>query len=214
MSIYRHLSAMHLQNSLGQMIIDGLPHPVVLVDASRGLRYANRAAHLALANRRYIVDRHGLLGCRRGQDDSKLTEALVALGLDAHDKSGDGRRIVRIHAIDNDEPIGVCLSPLRPPEVMGAFGSLALAMLMFYDSSQAAAMDPEFFGEIFDLTPAEARVALLLANGASLQEVAEQRRVSMNTVLSQVKALKTKTGTSKQSDLVRKLVSTPAFLSE
>jgi DNA-binding CsgD family transcriptional regulator len=54
---------------------------------------------------------------------------------------------------------------------------------------------------LFDLTPAEARVAQSIGQGASLEEHAVQHGVSHATVRTQLKAIFQKTGLHRQSDL-------------
>lgn len=56
------------------------------------------------------------------------------------------------------------------------------------------------------LTLAEAAVALAIAEGATLAEVAAERGVSLHTVRNQLKSALSKTGAGRQSDLVRILV--------
>jgi DNA-binding CsgD family transcriptional regulator len=89
---------------------------------------------------------------------------------------------------------------------MGAFGAVPMALLMFYDSAQVASQTPEFLAEVFNLSPAEAQVAVQLTQGLTLKEIAQERKVSLTTVQSQLKSLKEKTATTRQPDLVRKLV--------
>lgn len=55
----------------------------------------------------------------------------------------------------------------------------------------------------FALTAAEAGIVLALADGLSLSEIAAARRVSIHTVRNQVKSALFKTGSRRQSDLVR-----------
>ncbi len=55
---------------------------------------------------------------------------------------------------------------------------------------------------LYALTPAEAELVRLLAEGCSLDQVAEQRGVTMNTVRSQLKQVFCKTDTSRQGELV------------
>jgi DNA-binding CsgD family transcriptional regulator len=61
---------------------------------------------------------------------------------------------------------------------------------------------------LFGLTPAEARVACLLVV-ETVEEVAASLGVSVATVRSHVQKLLAKTGTRRQSELVRLLVSGP-----
>jgi DNA-binding CsgD family transcriptional regulator len=54
---------------------------------------------------------------------------------------------------------------------------------------------------LFDLTPAEARIARDVARGLNVPTLAQQTGVSVNTVRSQLKAVFAKTGTRRQSEL-------------
>lgn len=57
----------------------------------------------------------------------------------------------------------------------------------------------------FQLTDAEAHVALLLAEGMSTREISEQREVSIHTVRHQVKTILQKVGVRRQTELVRRI---------
>ena len=56
--------------------------------------------------------------------------------------------------------------------------------------------------QIFSLTPAEARLTLLLVDGKTLAEVAEMLHLSIATVRTQLKAVFEKTHTHRQAELV------------
>ena len=64
---------------------------------------------------------------------------------------------------------------------------------------------------LFDFTAAETAVAGGLLSGKSVNEIAEDRQASVHTVRAQLKAVMSKTGTSRQSDLVRLLSHTQVF---
>lgn len=58
----------------------------------------------------------------------------------------------------------------------------------------------------FDLSPAEAQIALAISNGASLHTIAAVRGASIQTVRSQLKAIFRKTGVTSQARLVSLLL--------
>jgi DNA-binding CsgD family transcriptional regulator len=66
--------------------------------------------------------------------------------------------------------------------------------------------------EMFGLTPAEAELAAAVGAGRRLDEIAEERRVSMATVRTQMRALYSKTATSRQAELVHMIASLPVYL--
>jgi len=59
----------------------------------------------------------------------------------------------------------------------------------------------------YGLTPAESRVASLLADGHAPRTIAAMIGVSDNTVRSQIKTIFSKTGVCRQAELVRLLLS-------
>ena len=55
---------------------------------------------------------------------------------------------------------------------------------------------------IFGFTPAEARIALAMEAGLSLEDIARSNGTSLETVRGQVKSIRTKAGARSQSQLV------------
>ncbi len=69
-----------------------------------------------------------------------------------------------------------------------------------------AAPPVEIISGLFDLSPAEARIARALAEGRTIDGCATDFRVSTETVRKQVRSIMSKTGTNRQVDLVRLLL--------
>ena len=62
---------------------------------------------------------------------------------------------------------------------------------------------------VYNLTPSEAQVAISLANGHSIEEIANLSHHSMHTIRSQLKSVFRKTGVSRQSELIKLLLTGP-----
>ena len=58
---------------------------------------------------------------------------------------------------------------------------------------------------VYNLTPSEAQVAISLANGHSIDEIANASHHSAHTIRSQLKSVFRKTGVSRQSELIKLL---------
>jgi DNA-binding CsgD family transcriptional regulator len=86
----------------------------------------------------------------------------------------------------------------------------AAALILITDLER----QPEVLGrrlvDLFGLTPAEACLATALAGGKRLEDVAAERGVRMPTVRTQMRRVLAKTGTDRQSDLMRLLAGLPA----
>lgn len=76
------------------------------------------------------------------------------------------------------------------------------ALVMFVPVAMADAPPVELIRSLFDLTPAEARVARNLTNGASLDDIARSAGLSKETIRSQVRKLLEKTGCTRQAEVV------------
>ena len=211
MSIYRHLRELHYEHAAGRHLLDGFVYPIMLVDSMRGILFKNLAAAGALDSTEYILDHGGMLGCRHPGDDAALTVAVQNLGLQADPalRLPQKRQFVRLHRASDHGRVGVYLSALFPNEVMAAFGMASAALLVFHDPKATPQVDPFILAEAFDLTPAEARVAVQLAHGKTAEEVATERTVALGTVRTQIKSLLAKTGVHRQGDLVRLIGSLP-----
>jgi DNA-binding CsgD family transcriptional regulator len=80
--------------------------------------------------------------------------------------------------------------------------SRSAAMLMLTPVTRPEAPSVDLIRSLFDLTPAEARVARGLAAGQTVKVIAADSGTSANTVRSHVNAVLTKTGFNRQSDMV------------
>ena len=70
-------------------------------------------------------------------------------------------------------------------------------------------LDPFVVAAAFDLTPAEARVAVAAAQGVGADDIARRHGVSTHTVRSQLKTIFQKTGTERHAELVSLLAGLP-----
>ncbi|WP_421620790.1 helix-turn-helix transcriptional regulator [Alkalilimnicola ehrlichii] len=109
-------------------------------------------------------------------------------------------------------PLNLLVAPL-PPEAK-AFHLCpypAHAALFLHDPAQTRQVDQGLLAELHGLTEAEARVAAELVTGASPGQVAELLGVTDHTVRTQLKAVFRKMRVSRQADLVRVVVTGPAY---
>ena len=94
---------------------------------------------------------------------------------------------------------------LRALSVDGAARNVFLgarALLVFSNLLPPPAPDPILISQIFGLTPAESRLASLLAIGHSIDDVAKRLCISRETARNHLKAVFSKTGTHRQAELV------------
>jgi DNA-binding CsgD family transcriptional regulator len=90
----------------------------------------------------------------------------------------------------------------------------AVAVLYITDVETQMLQRSEPLRKLYALTQAEVELVELLCDGWSLEEAASHRGVTMNTARSQLKQIFFKTGTSRQSELVRLVLAGVARIRE
>lgn len=93
------------------------------------------------------------------------------------------------------------------PAIHSGTGALALFFALPGDET---VLEPETARELFGLTMAEARLAIILTQGVSLVEAARRLGITHNTAKTQLRAIFAKTGARRQSQLVSILAATGA----
>lgn len=134
---------------------------------------------------------------RRAND--LLEQAIAALSSD----ETHAARSVPIAAVDAEPALIVHLLPVR----LGAHDIFVRGATILVVTAVRAPEAPltELLHGLFDLTPAESRVARALASGLSIDEISVRSAASRETVRTQLKGVMSKTATHRQVDLVRLL---------
>jgi DNA-binding CsgD family transcriptional regulator len=106
----------------------------------------------------------------------------------------------------------VCMvSPLAPAASGTLLASQGRALVYFHAPEYEGAVDEQRIAELFDLTPAEARVAAAIAEGSDLKTLAARLSLSVETVRVQLKSVFRKTGTRRQNELAARILLSPAL---
>jgi DNA-binding CsgD family transcriptional regulator len=90
----------------------------------------------------------------------------------------------------------------------------AVGVVFIADPEDQHLAMPEMLATLYGLTAAEAELVTLLCQGETLDEAARIRGVSAHTARSQLKSVFSKTGVSRQADLVRLLCTSVTGLAD
>jgi DNA-binding CsgD family transcriptional regulator len=166
----------------------------------------NRAASQILAREDgFRIDRRG----PRAEDarENAVLHELVAGAVAIGAREGSGpANVLSISRPSGKRAYPVMVAPLLEPRAGGTDRD-AVAVLFIADSDAGDISMTEVLQGLYSLTQAEAELVGLLAQGLSLEEAAQRRGVTMNTVRSQLKQVFTKTDTRRQGQLVRVVLS-------
>ena len=113
--------------------------------------------------------------------------------------------LLDLRATVADPPIWLHLSVLDPASAMGAFGMQRQVLATLFDPATVRPLDPFALSNMFQLTPAEARVAAALADGLTAGEVGALLGTTENTIRSQIRQVLIKLGARRVTDVVRLL---------
>lgn len=161
-------------------------------------------------NGRIISANAGLLACAPGirvgagnfvQFESASAQALfmAAIANLSGPQIGLGRSIP-VGGKRGEPPFVVHVIPLRGAELDVFTGALWIIFVTPVVPNSSPA--PELLQALFDLTPAEARLASQLTEGKSIEQVALMNGLSHNTVRTHLKSVFAKTGVQRQAELV------------
>ena len=127
-------------------------------------------------------------------------------------------RALRVPRPSGLQDYGLVLRPVPLAEWAEGQSSPSVAVFISdpaqADGSEAkpSEVSRQLLQELFQLTPAEAFLALRLAQGLSLAEVSEQQNISQHTARAQLKSIFAKTGVARQAELVRLVLKSVASL--
>jgi DNA-binding CsgD family transcriptional regulator len=188
-------------------VLNRLPIGVILVTADSKILFFNGKA------KRYLEQSDGLVVgadriCRATlPGESRALAKLLAdtLSPGNADKS-EGDFAISLTRMESDSPLNVMVAPIGT----GVAGKGAV--LFVSDPAEPVELSIDTICRLYGLTPAEGRLALGLTNGYKLDDLAEQWGVSMHTVRSQLRQIFRKTDTSRQSEVVKLILTGPAAL--
>ncbi|MBN9008211.1 MAG: helix-turn-helix transcriptional regulator [Rhizobiales bacterium] len=109
-------------------------------------------------------------------------------------------RSIPVASADTHPPFVAHVLPMRRSSLDVFTG--AVSLLFLTPLTQQSSPGPDLLQALFDLTPAEARVASMVVDGRPLDQVAMNLNVSLNTVRTQLKSVFAKTGAQRQAELV------------
>jgi DNA-binding CsgD family transcriptional regulator len=186
--------------------LDGTQAPLLLLDAN------GRVVHASVEADRLLHEADGLSAGRDGM--RAATPALSArlrglLGRAAGSTRAPGvSGALRLPRPSGKPDLVLVAIPARSRSFGPGIGR-ASVVLQITDPLARAMPDPAIFADAFDLTPSEATLAVDLLYGLSVGEAAAKRGRSVATMRTHLASILAKTGTARQSDLVRLLSQLP-----
>jgi DNA-binding CsgD family transcriptional regulator len=205
--------ALHVQMDFGDLslihasgldLIDRWRHGCVLISSTGAVLYANRAANEIAASQDGLALRARGLEAEIPREDAALQRLIQQARTDSGQAPRSGSRVA-ISRNSARQPYVIQVLPVRTHCVYAGSGAVA-ALVLIIDHGCEAQLAPADLRNIYDLTEAEARVALLVLKGHGLQFAADKLGVGLSTVRVHLQRVFEKTQTHRQAELAKLLV--------
>lgn len=192
-----------LGRSLAELL-DGSRFGVIQLDRHRRILAANDRARGLLLLRDGLYDMAGQLRAREKTEarelDALIARALPRAGIRASAGSMTIQRSkARTRLVLHVNPVG--------PLGAGIRGSRVAALVLVVDPESRVTIDPNLVRVAMGLTPAQSRVAAMLADGRTLREIAAATGRTEGTVRWHLKQIFRRLGIRRQTELVRRVLS-------
>ena len=209
-----HLKVAELegQNRVSLSAMDSLPIGILLLDRVGRVVTLNKTAQRVLdQNDGLTASREGLLTASARQTRIlQSTVAAAALTAAGHGLWAGGA--LGILRPSGKRPYLLLAMP-APPDAFPYQSRRPATVVFVSDPDEILQTAAEVFasiGRLFGLTPAESKVASLLTDGKSVEEISDLLLVTHNTTRAHLKRIFSKTGTRRQGELIRLFLSSPA----
>ena len=176
---------------------------VLCLDKYGQLVEANDLARALLRRGDGMMDRGGLVQASVPTEHARLAQ-LIARALPATGTPVSGSMVLRRRA--GAPPFVVHVTPVAGPQL--DFGAQRVAVrLLLVEPGYQPGLDPALVARTLGLSPMGSRVAVWLAEGRTVRDIAETAGLQENSIYWHMKQSYRKLGISRQADLVRLVLS-------
>jgi DNA-binding CsgD family transcriptional regulator/PAS domain-containing protein len=178
---------------------DLLQAGVLFVDRDCRIIYANRAARAMLEKGSPIQSVHGKLKTQVAHTAAALKKSVAVVTEAAIGRMGIGVPVPQ----SDGGPAYIHVLPLMTGDTRSRLAPRASAALFVTAKDDSVGPHAEAIAAVFDLSPAEIRILQGLLTGRAPAEIADDLGLATPTVRSHLANIYAKTGTGRQSDIIR-----------
>ena len=195
--------------SLERTTADALDHwttAVLVVDRDAHILLVNQKAAVLLREPDGLITSRNILQAASSNESAKLHK-MIRDAIDVPYGHSSGSAML-IACPSGKSPLQILVNPSVREDVF--FCTRGTALVFVHDPENAERPQTDVLRHIYGLTQAEAVITSLLASGKNVREIAEEVAVRENTVRIHLKKIFDKTGTKRQAELVKLVLSGPA----
>jgi DNA-binding CsgD family transcriptional regulator len=206
-----HLNRVESERNLYAGAVDQLAVGTIILDQDGKLLQKNRLAEHLLEEKDGIKVVNDTLQVGTARDSQAFRQLVKQALLSQKSNHPSVVEAMRVQRPSGRADLGIIVRSI-PPTTWNE-GKLCPSVAIFIsDPEQESSAPQEIVKALFDLTPAEAQLAMLLANGLTLDEASDALGISRNTARAHLRSTFSKTGVTRQTMLVRLILRSVATL--
>jgi len=209
-----HIHRVHTQairrSHMFEMGLDSLQMGIVFFGHDAQVTYCNQAAKTMLKQHPAIQMQGNQISVFAKKNNDKFKQALKD-GMQANTMDVCIEPIaIGVKHPDMETTLPLLISPIHQSDFsqQDIHGSATVVMVMT-DPETMLFASPELLSTLYNLTHAEAEVAIQLANAMSAADIAAEKNVKVTTVRTQVQSIFSKMGITTQAQLIKLLLTSP-----
>lgn len=204
------VAASEAYDLLSETALEAMSIAAILVNGRGEIRCMNRLAASYLQGSDGLSLRRGRVVAADASEDACLQSLIAGAGGGRTTPASPPGGAMRISRPDARTSLQIVVVPATEPIRQWAGECHALVFLI--DPSSRPKERAALMRQLYGLTPAEARLADRLLEGLDVREIAEQSGITLETARFHVKRVLGKTGTRRQSELMRLMLSLPGLV--
>lgn len=208
LNINRQLAEYKAERDIANNVLEKLPLGVMLVTADGTITNMNRQAEKILGANHGLSIKNQRLHTAY-PDTTRSLHHLIDAATGTQTESRQSGTLA-IHHNGNEFPVSLLIAPASADLAESITGKLCSIFIAAPDTEQPLSL--ETLSQLYQLTPAEARLTQLLVNGKSVEDAAQALSISTHTAKHHLKSVFLKTGTHRQAELIAHILRSPAVI--
>jgi|GEM_PF-1916140 len=202
-----------IERTLYSNVMDRLSVGVVILDLNGRIVNRSKAACDTMADHDGLRAQGGRLRASYAAEDRKLQQTIKEVIRSVADGETMVTRGLSLSRPSGERSLGIIVQPIQGDIREGQSVAPSVAVYV-RDPEAAAEVEGELLSQLFDLTPAEAAVVSRLTTGLSLGDAASSLDISRNTARAHLRSIFSKSGITRQSELIRLMLNSAVVLGE
>lgn len=206
------LESLRLERDLLSQALGKLPQGAIIVSRTGQVMFTNPSAEQILAPEDgLLINRQGSLEATSPSVQKRLRQMIETAGQPESVLPAQCGGLFQLERPSGLRPLSLLIAPLSLEISHYNFHQPSVVIFISNPEQQTEAVEDRL-RQLYGLTPAEARLTIILMRGANIVESAAELQVSQNTARTHLKRIFQKTRTHRQSELVNLLLSSPVAI--